>query len=64
MSSFQPKDGQNTFEPSSVKAWQDWLKANGAKFGPGYWKTFGPAPGCTINVPNAPVTLEEALAAN
>lgn len=41
-----------------------WLKANGAKFGAGYWKTFGPAPGCTINVPNAPVTLEEALAAN
>jgi peptide-methionine (S)-S-oxide reductase len=40
------------------------LSANGAKFGPGYWKTFGPAPGCTINVPNAPVTLEEALAAN
>jgi len=51
-------------QPTGVPVPADWLSANGAKFGPGYWKTFGPAPGCTINVPNAPVTLEEALAAN
>ena len=43
---------------------EDWLTANGAKFGPGFRAEYGPCPGCTIGFPNAPVSLEEALAAN
>lgn len=51
-------------QPTGVPVPEDWLKANGAKFGMGFWKTYGPRPGCTINVPNGQVTLDEALAAN
>lgn len=50
-------------EPTGVKMPLKWLEANGAKFGMGYWEKYGPRPGCTIGVPNAPVTLEEALSA-
>ena len=36
---------------------------NGAKLSANYWKKYGPKPGCTINVSNEPVPLEEALKA-
>ena len=41
---------------------QEWLKANGAKLPEGYWKMFGPKPGCTIQVPNEQISLEAAMA--
>ena len=40
-----------------------WLKANGGKFGPGFWAKYGPKPGCTIGVPDAQVSLDAALEA-
>lgn len=51
-------------QPTGVNFPDDWLRANGAKFGPGFRKEYGPRPGCTIGFPNAPVSLEDALAAN
>ena len=39
----------------------DFLKENGAKLSTGYWKKYGPRPGCTIQVSNEPVPVEEAL---
>jgi len=51
-------------QPTGVDMPDDWLRANGAKFGPGFRKEYGPRPGCTIGFPNAPVSLEDALAAN
>ena len=41
----------------------EWLKENGAKLGAGYWAKYGPRPGCTIQVSNEPVSLEDALSA-
>jgi peptide-methionine (S)-S-oxide reductase len=42
---------------------ETWLKANGAKLSAGYWAKYGPRPGCTIQVANEPVPLEEAMKA-
>jgi peptide-methionine (S)-S-oxide reductase len=39
------------------------LEANGAKLSAGYWAKYGPKPGCTIQVSNEPVPVEEALKA-
>jgi peptide-methionine (S)-S-oxide reductase len=41
----------------------DFLEANGAKLSAGYWAKYGPRPGCTIQVSNEPVPVEEALKA-
>jgi len=49
-------------QPTGVPVPREWLKENGAKFGEGYWKMFGPKPGCTINVPNEQISLEAAMA--
>jgi len=50
-------------QPTGVPVPADWLAANGAKFGPGFWVQYGPRPGCTINVPNTPISIEEATLA-
>ena len=49
-------------QPTGVPVPREWLKENSAKFGEGYWKMFGPKPGCTINVPNEQISLEAAMA--
>ncbi|OUS45829.1 peptide methionine sulfoxide reductase MsrA [Ostreococcus tauri] len=50
-------------EPTGVPMPTAWLKANGGKFGPGFWAKYGPKPGCTIGVPDAQVSLDAALEA-
>jgi peptide-methionine (S)-S-oxide reductase len=50
-------------QPTGVPVSDEFLKANGAKLTAGYWKKYGPKPGCTINVSNEPVPVEEAFAA-
>ena len=50
-------------EPTGVAMPAEWLKANGAKLGAGYWKNYGPRPGCTIGVPNEPIPIDKALSA-
>ena len=50
-------------QPTGVPVDPAWLEANGAKLGAGYWAKYGPRPGCTIQVANEPVTLEEAMSA-
>ena len=37
--------------------------SHGAKLGAGYWKNYGPRPGCTIGVPNEPIPIDKALSA-
>ena len=49
-------------QPTGLGMPADWLEANGAKFSPGFWKRYGPRPGCTIGVPNEPISLADALA--
>jgi len=50
-------------QPTGVPVPETWLKANGAKLSAGYWAKYGPRPGCTIQVANEPVPLEEAMKA-
>jgi len=50
-------------QPTGAPMPADWLAANGAKLGPGFWAQYGPKPGCTINVPDAPISLDAALLA-
>jgi len=50
-------------QPTGVPMPAAWLKSNGAKFGPGFWAKYGPKPGCTIGVPDAPISREDAIAA-
>ena len=40
-------------QPTGVPVPREWLKENGAKLGEGYWKKFGPKPGCTIQGSNS-----------
>lgn len=50
-------------QPTGVPVSDEFLKANGAKLSANYWKKYGPKPGCTIQVSNEPVPVEEALKA-
>jgi peptide-methionine (S)-S-oxide reductase len=47
-------------QPTGTAMPEQWLKANNAKLSAGFWKTYGPRPGCTIGVPNDPISREAA----
>jgi len=44
-------------QPTGAPMPADWLAARGAKLDAAFWSRHGPKPGCTINVPNAPIAI-------
>jgi peptide-methionine (S)-S-oxide reductase len=44
-------------QPTGVRLPRAWLASRGAKFDDAFWLRHGPKPGCTINVPDAPIAM-------